>query len=177
MMKIKYNRGDLALRLFAVVIMLVVFVIALFAFSSSSFLDVTGETGGGLMLLCFLLFLMLLVGIIILVRGLFLKFAVKFSDEQFTFSAQVLKSVCLKDLAFISCDEQDSREHDNYQKKIKKKLFATRTNQQLLVLNFSIVDSKSWDDFWTDFAENAGFYHISYDDIIFTETLFRRFAV
>ena len=166
-MTVNYDRGDLFSRV-AIVLFLgsILFVLLFFA---SPILDTLGQDGVGIVLpiICAILVIILAIGLAL--RLLAHPFALKFEQETLMFSEQALKSVRLDDLDFLAYDETFEDNGNGYQillgfsdvlaatlpEKVQKNLLETRAGQKLLILNFSVLEDKSWDEFWKILSEKA----------------------
>lgn len=166
-MTVNYDRGDLFSRV-AIVLFLesILFVLLFFA---SPILDTLGQDGVGIVLpiICAMLVIILAIGLSL--RLLAHPFALKFEQETLMFSEQALKSVRLDDLDFLAYDETFEDNGNGYQillgfsdvlaatlpEKVQKNLLETRAGQKLLILNFSVLEDKSWDEFWKILSEKA----------------------
>ena len=166
-MTVNYDRGDLFSRV-AIVLFLgsILFVLLFFA---SPILDTLGQDGVGIVLpiICAILVIILAIGLSL--RLLAHPFALKFEQETLMFSEQALKSVRLDDLDFLAYDETFEDNGNGYQillgfsdvlaatlpEKVQKNLLETRAGQKLLILNFSVLEDKSWDEFWKILSEKA----------------------
>ena len=166
-MTVNYDRGDLFSRV-AIVLFLgsILFVLLFFA---SPILDTLGQDGVGIVLpiICAMLVIILAIGLSL--RLLAHPYALKFEQETLMFSEQALKSVRLDDLDFLAYDETFEDNGNGYQillgfsdvlaatlpEKVQKNLLETRAGQKLLILNFSVLEDKSWDEFWKILSEKA----------------------
>ena len=166
-MTVNYDRGDLFSRV-AIVLFLgsILFVLLFFA---SPILDTLGQDGVGIVLpiICAILVIILAIGLSL--RLLAHPYALKFEQETLMFSEQALKSVRLDDLDFLAYDETFEDNGNGYQillgfsdvlaatlpEKVQKNLLETRAGQKLLILNFSVLEDKSWDEFWKILSEKV----------------------
>jgi hypothetical protein len=165
MKEIKYDRGDLLTRIVMVLFLGICMLFFLLVVYHISDLGQIGWSDFGLLLPCALLWLIIFLTIRTSLKMLRLPFAVKFEfeDEKLVFSGQALPAVKLEELDFISYDETFSGKNNTFQillgfsdeeaellpQKVQKKLLETQVGQKMLVLNFALLDSKSWHDFWT----------------------------
>ncbi|GAB2020992.1 hypothetical protein RyT2_00650 [Pseudolactococcus yaeyamensis] len=165
-MTINYNRGNLFSRVATVLFLgSILFVLLFFALP---LLDTLGEDGIGIVLPVICLILVVILAIGLSLRLLAYPFAVKLEQETLTFSGQVLKAIKLDELDFLAYDEtfQDGNSFQillgfsealakTFPEKAQKKLLETKAGQKLLVLNFSVLEDKSWDEFWKILSEKS----------------------
>ena len=130
-MTVNYDRGDLFSRV-AIVLFLgsILFVLLFFA---SPILDTLGQDGVGIVLpiICAML-------VIILAIGLSLRETFEDNGNGY----QILLG--FSDVLAATLPE-----------KVQKNLLETRAGQKLLILNFSVLEDKSWDEFWKILSEKA----------------------